>query len=197
MSSEKADTSGTATSPVASDIKRKVSIMNEPPSGHDNLGYEKHDQETLSRNISVHHPEEPARKKSILHNPLTLAQQAQQLSQIRDINDDEPAITQQPGFNSPPPHHMNYRHTNGENLSGSTFPLYDSHNLIKLTENRGNLNANQPKSKKYSTTESLYSRHERDAKNNGGSLEDSWWYSLCMRCRVQCKHILLVANFIM
>lgn len=54
-------------------------------------------------------------------------------------------------------------------------------------------NGDHQRAKKHSTTESLYSRHEKDAKksfdgkSSGHSLEGSWIYALCMRCRVQCE----------
>lgn len=100
----------------APETKRKVSIMTESPTnvGHDNMGYERNDNESPSRKISAQNSEDSIRKKSILHNPLTPVQQAQQLSQIQNVNTNEPAITQQPGL-SVPPHHMNNHHMNGEN----------------------------------------------------------------------------------
>lgn len=143
MSSEQhnnVDTSGTTASPpqvTSVDTKRKVSIMTTaetepqapppPPSGHDNLAFQHErypDQESPSRIISVvHHPEEPTRKKSILHNPLTLAQQAQQLSQIHNVNEIEPTITQQP-TTQPLPYRtvMNSHHMIGEHFFWFTFP---------------------------------------------------------------------------
>lgn len=144
MSSEQnnnVDTSGTTASPpqvTSADTKRKVSILTTaetepqappppPSSGHDNLAFQHErspDQESPSRSISVvHHPEEPTRKKSILHNPLTLAQQAQQLSQIHNVNEVEPTITQQP-TTQPTPYRtvMNSRHMIGEQFfSGLNF----------------------------------------------------------------------------
>jgi hypothetical protein len=53
-------------------------------------------------------------------------------------------------------------------------------------------NGDHQRPRKHSTTESLYSRHERSKKHHKeeekkDSLEGSWIYALCMRCRVQCK----------
>lgn len=103
------------------ETKRKVSIMTEPSSnvGHENFGYDRKSDESPSRKISSQNIDDPIRKKSILHNPLTPVQQAQQLSQIQA---NEPVITQQPvGVLIPTSHHMNNRHMDGKALERFNF----------------------------------------------------------------------------
>lgn len=85
-------------STVTSESKmRKVSILADP--SHDKDGYDNHAFENPSRKISQHSQHSdadsipPLRKKSILHNPLTPEQVAQQLN--------NKPITLQPTANTP------------------------------------------------------------------------------------------------
>ncbi|CRL01326.1 CLUMA_CG014448, isoform A [Clunio marinus] len=141
------------------DVKRKVSILTDQHSPEKGGSY--YDNLAFEgRKISQQsdHSEDGTRKKSILHNPLTPEQQRLALQQVVPS---DTIVTQ--------PTHATLPNLNAVNdkLNGGD------------THHRG---------KRHSTTSSLYSRHSRKSSRDEKlkpSMEGSWIYSLCLRCRAQ------------
>ncbi|CAO1308366.1 unnamed protein product [Diamesa serratosioi] len=147
--------SSTQSTLSATEPKRKVSILTDPPGerGQDNLGYEGPKRKISQQ--SDHSDGAPSRRKSILHNP------------IKDQMAYQPPepIQQQPTSYAQNP---------------SIIPHLQS---IYDAKTNGD-----SRTKKHSTTESLYSRHSRKHNpDDEGGIKGSWIHALCMRCRVQYK----------